>query len=784
MTNPDNTIKASVANVGGQNNRSRNNNPRPGGGAKFLHFTLYKENRDTADAVKQIKRLLNLGRNRLNTAGTKDRRAVTVQRVSMPSRDPQSLLFINGRIPGVKIGDFKFEQKPLYLGSHQGNEFIIVLKNCGFGGAENLPFDQKLKYAESTLASALTQLAQRGFINYFGTQRFGTFEIGTQETGMKLLGGDFEGAVKDLLAFNPAHLPIPGSDQDVQFRQDTGRAQACSTFLSTGSFREAEKYLPFRCHNERTLMQHLDRNPSDFLGALQKLDRQMRTLYVHAYQSFVWNFVASMRWERYGTRVIEGDLVLTKSEAGADQGDEEAVIADEETIHLIEGDAMERDTPKLRAHSLTEEEANSGNYTIFDVVLPTPGWDVTYPSNEIGQFYVDFMGRKENGGLNPAAMRRSQKEYSLPGTYRNLMGKTIKEHSFNIREYHDDTEQLVQTDLDAIKSREEKKAHQQDANMAEWKKFAQNPEEFDKKADEELRERRKAEEELERPDTQVTETWIQTSLDQSNKRIKVARHVLHYPLIPSTVASKDSDIMQINGKTPTSVATPTAGQTPTGSETPAGRQTSTTVGHDGTKDPATDNAKIGGGSLISGFTAQVRKIVTYFTHPLLWLCAKLGFITNTNITKTVPPPSPPSPESSKSPKAAEQVSYSLNSRVSTNPAPPNTPNESIQYDEPLTHTSRVCMNRGETAASTSIKDTKETSSEQVPWPTDINMSEETSPKQTSSLSSTSDTTDKKIAVILRFALGTGQFATIVLRELQGAPSELGTTDTVSSLQPN
>lgn len=742
----------------------------PGGGAKFLHFTLYKENRDTIDAVNQIARQLNLRPNLFNTAGTKDRRAVTVQRVSMRSRNPQSMLFINNdRIPGVKIGDFKFEDKALYLGCHQGNEFVIVLKNCWFSGTEDLPFDQKLESAKSTVEPALTQLTQQGFINYFGTQRFGTFEIGTQEIGMKILKGNFEGAVNDLLSFDPALLQESGSDQNLSFRRDDiNRAKACSTFQETGDFQAALKTLPKRCNVEYTVMRHLERSPKDFLGALQSISRGMRTMYVHAYQSLVWNFVASTRWERHGDRVIKGDLILAKS----DRGDEGAAIADEETIHLAEGDATDTDTARLQAHVLTEEEANSGDYTIFDIVLPTPGWDMIYPDNEIGEFYTAFMGKEENGGLNPNDMRRPQKDFSLPGSYRKLMGKLTRTPSVSVRGYSDDIEQLVPTDLDDINSRKAKETSVVKAKSSGWNTFANDVKETERKEAKAETERRKAEDPLDIPEVRLNDTWVQTSLDGSHKRFKVARHVAE----SGTANSNNTEAMQVDSKSladqGATTTNPTGGTTIGASTTdlddanaPAvefsGNPIDTNAEQDGAK-PA-DSTAITGDELanneskrvssISRFTTQVRKIATTFIYLTLGLWAILGINTNANTTKTTPTLPP-----SESPSTTDPAPGPLETTESKSPSRTNPSDKLTQRDDSLPDPGEARENLSELVASTSA-DTGEASSKQTPLPP------------------TSDATDKKIAVILRFALDTSQYATIVLRELQGVPSDTDSTDT-------
>ena len=64
---------------------------------------------------------------------------------------------------------------------------------------------------------------------------------------------------------------------------------------------------------------------------------------------------------------------------------------------------------------LTEEHVNSGQFTIHDVVLPLPGYDVVYPDNELKEQYRQIMA---NDGLDIDNMRRKVRDYSLSGAYR------------------------------------------------------------------------------------------------------------------------------------------------------------------------------------------------------------------------------------------------------------------------------------------------------------------------------------------------------------------------------
>jgi tRNA pseudouridine13 synthase len=73
------------------------------------------------------------------------------------------------------------------MGELSGNCFEIVLRNVR--GA-----------AEEEIAATLGSIAQRGFVNYFGLQRFGQGGAGTHEVGVLLLKGHWEAAVRAIMA--------------------------------------------------------------------------------------------------------------------------------------------------------------------------------------------------------------------------------------------------------------------------------------------------------------------------------------------------------------------------------------------------------------------------------------------------------------------------------------------------------------------------------------------------------------------------------------------------------
>jgi tRNA pseudouridine13 synthase len=106
---------------------------------------MQKANRDTQDALGHLSRLLRCQVKDLSVAGTKDKRGVTTQRVSL-KRHGKTLeevwKNING-VPGrrsaaeavkmrgergVRIGDLAYKKWGLELGMLKGNSFVITLR--------------------------------------------------------------------------------------------------------------------------------------------------------------------------------------------------------------------------------------------------------------------------------------------------------------------------------------------------------------------------------------------------------------------------------------------------------------------------------------------------------------------------------------------------------------------------------------------------------------------------------------------------------------------------------
>ena len=71
-----------------------------------------------------------------------------------------------GRPEKINLGTFHYTDSPLRLGDLWGNRFHITLRNV-------LPASSECTDVLDFLPSAIKEIENHGFVNYFGEQRFG-----------------------------------------------------------------------------------------------------------------------------------------------------------------------------------------------------------------------------------------------------------------------------------------------------------------------------------------------------------------------------------------------------------------------------------------------------------------------------------------------------------------------------------------------------------------------------------------------------------------------------------
>ncbi|ONK74350.1 uncharacterized protein A4U43_C03F5330 [Asparagus officinalis] len=153
---------------------------------KFLRFHLYKENKDTQEALAVIAKMLGIQQRSFGFAGTKDKRAITTQRVTIFKQHPKRLAALNNKLCGIKVGDFSYVKEGLMLGQLSGNRFTITLRGV-------------IADSVDTIKAAAEGLEKNGFINYYGLQRFGSGSVPTHLIGAALLRGEWKSAVDLIL---------------------------------------------------------------------------------------------------------------------------------------------------------------------------------------------------------------------------------------------------------------------------------------------------------------------------------------------------------------------------------------------------------------------------------------------------------------------------------------------------------------------------------------------------------------------------------------------------------
>ncbi len=240
---------------------------------KNLFLKVILRNWETNRFVKILSKSLGMSRRRIKFAGNKDKRGITVQYFCILNY--QGDLSIH--LKDVEILETFRSDQCLEIGDLYGNRFEILLQDtiC----------DDRVEKIEDEL---------NGFFpNFFGVQRFGASRPITHLVGKFIIQGNYRDAVRYYVGFPSA------------FEHDDGRKIFFENMDPLAAIKEIDKNASY----ERAILNYLIKNPGDYVGALRELPKNLLLLFVHGYQSYLFNKILSERL-KIGADLKVGDVVM------------------------------------------------------------------------------------------------------------------------------------------------------------------------------------------------------------------------------------------------------------------------------------------------------------------------------------------------------------------------------------------------------------------------------------------------------------------------------------------
>jgi len=253
---------------------------------KFAIADVTSTNWETNHLIRELSKNLQISRKRIGFAGTKDKRAKTTQLMSFYNISIDKLS--NVKIKDVEIKNIFTSDRPVKIGNLIGNSFEITIRDI----------DKKVSSDSITYITSFIK-KYGGFPNFYGVQRFGIIRPITHIVGKHIVKNNFKRAVMTYIA-----NPIGGEDEESYRLREN--------LESTNDFSAALKSYPDKLDFEKAILNKLVQNPNDFVSALKELPKNLLTMFIYAYQSYLFNRILSERIIKKIplNEAIIGDIIL------------------------------------------------------------------------------------------------------------------------------------------------------------------------------------------------------------------------------------------------------------------------------------------------------------------------------------------------------------------------------------------------------------------------------------------------------------------------------------------
>lgn len=247
---------------------------RPAPDARTLHaiYRLEKTSLSTPEATARLAKSLGIKPGDVAHAGLKDKHAFTIQHVSAKARDLASADRFAPEISasGIRATLAGWTDQPVDASIIDSNHFEIAVR-----GLSREASDRMTRHAAALTTPDASSLL---VTNYFGKQRFGSARHGQGFAAAHLVRGDFEHALKLLIA-TPA-------------RKDTGARRAFTRAAAThwGQWQDLLAAAPPSPHRRAIEVLASGGSFAEAFAALPMIDQRMC---LDAFQSWLWNHAAA-----------------------------------------------------------------------------------------------------------------------------------------------------------------------------------------------------------------------------------------------------------------------------------------------------------------------------------------------------------------------------------------------------------------------------------------------------------------------------------------------------------
>jgi len=252
---------------------------------RYTTFNLIKVNKDSFEALREISQALRVPLHLIYYSGLKDKCSISVQKVSVKGNFVEKLKKL--KLRDLFFRSIKPTKKAIKIGGNKGNNFTIVIRNIKNVG--------KIK---ERIEDIINILNLKGFPNYFGLQRFGTFRTNSHVVGRYLLENNYERAFNEFVTTN--------------YSTESPHIQLMRQNLKiSGDLEEFYENFPKSMKFERDMVKYLIDHPGDYKGTFTTLPVDLKNLLISAFQSYLFNKMITLRVKK-GFSLFEpvnGDII-------------------------------------------------------------------------------------------------------------------------------------------------------------------------------------------------------------------------------------------------------------------------------------------------------------------------------------------------------------------------------------------------------------------------------------------------------------------------------------------